>query len=66
MSDFCRQCSLHLFREDFRDLAGLVTREEVAKGIYANVLCEQCGSIQVDHEGRCVSPQCPEHGKVTT
>ena len=52
MSDFCKQCSEYYFGEDFNDLAGLVTVEQVAQGFAATVLCEGCGEIiQVNHEG---------------
>jgi hypothetical protein len=63
MADFCQQCSLRLFGKDFRDLAELITRDEVAKGLMAIVLCEGCGPIGVDHEGRCVVKDCldPKH-----
>lgn len=67
MSDFCKQCSETLFNADSKDLAGLSTPEETAKGLYPFVLCEGCGPIQVDHTGQCVS-DClvhhrPLHGK---
>lgn len=67
MADFCMQCSLELFQIDFGDLAGMSTREDTYKGLFCFALCEGCGPIQVDHEGRCVSPDCTEfHGAVAT
>jgi hypothetical protein len=43
MSDFCKQCSIKIFKEDFKDLAGLGQRAEV--------LCEECGPIFVNMDG---------------
>lgn len=56
MADFCQQCSLDLFGEDYRELAGLATRE--AEDLHPVVICEGCGYIQVDNAGRCVSDDC--------
>lgn len=54
MAEFCKQCSIDLFGADSRDLAGLITKEEVAEGFGAVVICEGCGIIRVDHEGVCL------------
>lgn len=63
MADFCKQCSIDVFGEDFGDMAGLSTAEDTAKGLYCVVLCEDCGPIQVDHEGNCISHDSkPRHG----
>lgn len=63
MADFCRQCSLDGFGEDWGDLANISTPEDTAKKLYARVICEGCGVTSVDHEGVCVSPVCREqHG----
>lgn len=63
MADFCQQCSMELFKEDFGDLAGLITEQEVAQGLGANVLCEGCCNAFVDHLGRCHSHHClRKHG----
>ena len=51
MADFCKQCSIEIFCEDFGDMAGISTPEDTAKGFYARVLCEGCGLILVDHTG---------------
>ncbi len=65
MADFCKQCSIANFGKDFGDLAQLSTREDTAKGMFAVVLCEGCGPTSVDHEGRCVKPNCLEsHGNI--
>jgi hypothetical protein len=58
MSDFCQQCSVDLFGQDCRDMAGLSTQEDTRQGLFAVVLCEGCGPCQVDHEGRCIGGYC--------
>lgn len=63
MADFCKQCSIENFGEDFEDFKGAVSPANNANGLFAAVLCEGCGLCQVDCEGRCVSPDCLEkHG----
>lgn len=62
MADFCKQCSIETFGEDFEDMKGLVTEAEYGEGYLACVLCEGCGSIQVNPEGECVSKDCLELG----
>ena len=58
MADFCKQCSIEIFGEDYGDLKGLSTDKDTKEGKYPVVLCEECGPTHVDHEGRCVSPDC--------
>lgn len=58
MADFCKQCSIDIFGEDHKDLAGIADPDRVAKGYYPVVVCEGCGIVQVDHEGKCVSGDC--------
>lgn len=60
MADFCKQCSITNFGEDFNDLAGLSTEADTQRGLYAVVLCEGCGPTQVDHTGRCIVSDCAE------
>lgn len=63
MAVFCQQCSIDVWDEDTKDMASLTTIEEEAKGLYVEILCEGCGIIQVDHDGRCVTNNClKEHG----
>lgn len=63
MADFCQQCSIDVFGEDTRDMAGISTEADTNAGRFAVVLCEDCGAIQVDHEGQCVSLDClKRHG----
>lgn len=50
MADFCSQCAIEIFGEDNRQLAGIAN-----KGFVVAVLCEECGIIYVDHEGRCMT-----------
>lgn len=61
MADFCKQCSEEIFGRDFGDMEGLSTQEDTASGKFAVVLCEGCGSIQVDHTGKCISSYCKKH-----
>ena len=64
MAEFCKQCSLELFGEDYGDFAGLTSKKQYKKGFAAIVLCEGCGPIQVDPEGKCISPDClKNHGE---
>lgn len=60
MADFCRECSIALFGDDFGELAGLTKPEDWAKGLAVLAICEGCGSIQVDPEGNCVHENCLE------
>lgn len=64
MADFCWQCTKDVLgvEPEKNDLKGLSTPEDTAKGLYPVVLCEGCGSIQVDHEGKCISNDCLENG----
>lgn len=57
MADFCRQCSIDVFREDFGDMKGLCE-----EGMMATVLCEGCGPTWVDHEGTCIGACARGHG----
>ena len=64
MADFCKQCSIALFGDDYRDLADIIWPSDTKLKNYAAVLCEGCGHTEVDHNGRCVSPHClHQHGK---
>lgn len=63
MAEFCQACSKKLFGDDYHDFKGLTTEENRKEDKAAIVLCEGCGSIQVDPEGRCISDDCLEKGK---
>ena len=64
MADFCKQCSLEIFGEDFKDLSNISDEGETELGRFPIVICEGCGVTQVNHEGICVSPDClKNHGK---
>lgn len=54
MADFCKQCSIAIFGEDFGDLAGITKPEDQFKGTFYVALCEECGICQVDVDGRCM------------
>lgn len=63
MADFCKQCSIDIFGEDFGDMKNCSTPEDTAKSLFALVLCEDCGPTQVDHEGKCIAEDCyKKHG----
>ena len=63
MADFCLQCGIEMFGPEIPcDMAGLSTEEDTKNGLFAVVLCEGCGGIQVDHTGKCISSDCKEHG----
>lgn len=63
MADFCKQCSIKIFSEDYEDMKGLCTLEENENDLYARVLCEGCGYTVVDCDGRCASLFCEIHGE---
>lgn len=63
MADFCRACSIELFGEDFKELAGITNPKKWQDGLAAGGLCEGCGFIQVDPDGNCVSQDCLCQGK---
>ena len=63
MAEFCRQCSIANFGEDYGDFAGLLSAEDEANGLLQVVLCEGCGPIVVDRAGACHCDDClMEHG----
>lgn len=53
MAEFCNQCSIRVFGEDFGDFYGLCKQGEVVA-----VLCEGCGPTFVDHLGNCTVDCC--------
>lgn len=57
MADYCKQCSMEIFGEDFRELASIVSLQEEAEGLAANVLCEACGPTKVNNAGECLYHQ---------
>lgn len=64
MADFCKQCSIDNFGEDFQELAHLIKPEQpLPAGMGISALCEGCGLTFVDNDGRCIAPYCLErHG----
>lgn len=63
MADFCKACSIAMFGEDYKELAGITSPEFWQEGTAAFAICEGCGCIQVDPEGNCVSKDCLCKGK---
>jgi len=65
MTDLCKQCSVELFGKDSGDLKGITSQEDWKQGKAAVVICEGCGIIQVDPNGKCISPDClKNHGEI--
>ena len=58
MADFCRECSLGLFGEDFQEMCNLTSWQAFEEGRAASVLCEDCGPIQVAPHGNCLTEDC--------
>ncbi len=57
MASYCKQCSESHFGTDYEDFAG-IARDIVLKpneGFHA--LCEGCGPVLVDHEGKRIDPE---------
>ncbi|AIW04010.1 hypothetical protein EM69_004005 [Salmonella enterica subsp. enterica serovar Typhimurium] len=52
MADFCKECSIDMWGKDTGDLSGLITEAEVKEGYGAVVICEGCGIIRVDNNGK--------------
>ena len=57
MSDFCKECSEEHLGHDFCDLAFIVSEEQYLRGKAARVLCEGCGWIVVDHNGKRIGDE---------
>ena len=55
MADFCQQCSIYMFGEDFRELAGFKkpNRRSIPSRSVRGV-----GYIQVDNDGKCIVDDC--------
>jgi hypothetical protein len=51
MSAFCQQCSIEMFGKDLRELA---SEEEIPEGYGYPSICEGCGYVFVDADGKCV------------
>ena len=54
MANFCKSCCFDLFGVDISDFDGIISEEDYDNGMVANVLCEGCGFIEVDHKGEKV------------
>lgn len=62
MAEFCAQCAKEMFPPDVGqdDFIGLTSVGNQMANLFALVLCEGCGPIQVDFRGRCISHGCLE------
>lgn len=65
MADFCQECSFKVWGRDTKDLAGLISEVEVKQGLSVVVLCEGCGSILVDHNGKRIEIEQEESNMAT-
>ena len=54
MAEFCKQCSIKVFGEDFSDFENIVTEEQEKRGFVIHVLCEECGVTYVNRAGECM------------
>jgi len=56
MADLCQQCSIEIYGEDSRDLAGINDPNIASKYCAGGhvVICEGCGWTIVDNNGRCL------------
>jgi hypothetical protein len=48
---------------DEGELAGISTKADTKNKLYATVLCEGCGSTQVDHLGDCIHHKADNHDR---
>ena len=59
MANFCKQCSIEHFGEDFEDHKGRCEAGQILIGT-----CEGCGRTVMDHTGRCINMDClRKHGE---
>lgn len=67
MLELCKQCAESAKQAygytGVSDFKGLTSKEDQAAGKFAVVECTECGVIQVDSDGACISDDCPVHGK---
>ena len=62
MADFCKQCSIELFGEDYGDFKPH-NPAPLKPGYGWPVLCEGCGPTLVNNEGECIAKDCELHGE---
>lgn len=63
MADFCKQCSIENFNEDFEDLADLGEGMPLKENCGYLTVCEGCGPAIVDKSGTCIAVHCyKKHG----
>jgi len=53
----CKSCSQDLYGADGEDFSGMVSRLLVEEGYGLLAVCEECGPILVDTDGRRIQPQ---------
>ena len=62
MADFCKQCSIEIFGEDYKELANLGPKYGLMPGEGWTAICEGCGYIVVSQDGTCIAEDCVRHG----
>ncbi len=63
MADFCKQCSIEHFGEDFEDFKPH-NKAPLKEGFGWAALCEGCGPTLVDDNGACIANCLLHHGKL--
>lgn len=53
MADFCKQCSISLFGQDYGDMK-MSDSKSLKQGEGFSVLCEGCGPTLVGKDGECL------------
>ena len=61
MADFCKQCSIEIFGEDYGDFNFDRGKGPLPPDIGWVANCEGCGPTLVNDEGECISPYCLKH-----
>jgi len=63
MADFCAQCAERVWGPDIpSDFRGMTKAADTLNDRFITVLCEGCGTVQVDHNGTCLTDCLRHHG----
>ncbi|MBW7852280.1 MAG: hypothetical protein H3C38_17430 [Rhodospirillales bacterium] len=54
MAEYCQGCSTKVFGDDLEELAGMISPALFSEGYGLFTVCEGCGPVVVDHNGRRV------------
>ena len=58
---YCQQCSVEHNGVDLEDFEGRLTLKEHEDGYTLPVVCDGCGIVCVDPNGKCVDKDCEKH-----